>query len=53
MVSAGTAVYDEDDLAQSAFHALCDAVQSGRYEGLADREEVWKLLSTIVLNKFS
>ncbi len=43
--------YDEDDLAQSAFHALCSAIQNGRYEDLADREEVWKLISTIALNK--
>ena len=43
--------YDEDDVAQSAFIALCTAIQSGRYEHLADRSEVWKLLAVITLNK--
>ena len=32
MQSATTTIYDEDDLAQSAFHALCDSIQNGRYE---------------------
>lgn len=52
MRSTSTAYYDEDDLAQSAFYALCSAIQNGRYEGLADRDEIWKLLVTIALNKF-
>ena len=52
MQSATTTCYDEDDLAQSAFHALCDSIQNGRYEDLADRSEVWKLLTTIALNKY-
>ena len=50
--SAKTTCYDEDDLAQSAFHALCDSIQNGRYENLVDRSEVWKLLTTIALNKY-
>ena len=44
--------YDEDDLALSAFHALCDAIQDGRYQELGDRNEIWRVLSTIALNKF-
>ena len=52
MKSMSTACYDEEDLAQSAFFALCSAIQDGRYEGLADRDEIWKLLVTIALNKF-
>ena len=52
MRSTSTACYDEEDLAQSAFYALCTAIQDGRYEGLADRDEIWKLLVTIALNKF-
>ena len=52
MQSASMTCYDEDDLAQSSFHALCNAIRKGCYEQLADRDEVWKLLTTIALNKF-
>jgi len=43
--------YDEHDVAQSAFIALCTAVQSGRYKNVSDRSEIWKLLAVITLNK--
>ena len=43
--------YDEDDVAQSAFISLCSAIQAGRYEMLADRDELWKLLAVITVNK--
>lgn len=46
-----SARYDEDDVAQSAFHALCSAIQAGKYEDVADRGELWQLLATIALNK--
>lgn len=43
--------YDEHDVAQSAFIALCSAVQSGRYKDVSDRIGIWKLLAVITLNK--
>lgn len=49
--AADSACYDEDDVAQSAFHALCSAMQAGKYEDVADRGELWQLLATIALNK--
>ena len=52
MQSISKACSDEEDLAQSAFYALCSSIQDGRYQDLADRDEIWKLLVTIALNKF-
>lgn len=46
-----SACYDEDDVAQSAFHALCAAVQNGQYNDLADRSSIWNLAAAIALNK--
>ncbi len=43
--------YDEDDVAQSAFGALCASVRKGAYSDLAGRGELWQLLSVITLNK--
>jgi len=44
-------VYDEDDVALSAFHTLCDGVQKGRYSDLSNRDELWRLLAVITMNK--
>ncbi len=43
--------YDEDDVAQSAYYSLCSAIQAGRYEELEDRDQLWKLLTVIAVNK--
>lgn len=44
-------VYDEQDAAQSAFHALCAGVSAGRFPDLADRTNLWRLLLTITSRK--
>ena len=44
-------VYDEEDVALSAFSALCEARQAGRYAGVAGRDEIWRLLAVIAINK--
>ena len=46
-----TSAYDEEDVALSAFGALCDGLQDGRYRELADRDELWRLVSVICVNK--
>ena len=46
-----SAAYDEDDVALSAFHALCDAIQNGRYDEIQSRDELWRLLAVITSNK--
>lgn len=45
------AVYDEQDVALSAFHSLFVAARDGRYETLGDRNELWLLLTRIAHNK--
>jgi RNA polymerase sigma factor (sigma-70 family) len=42
---------DEQDVAQSAFFAFCEAAASGQAQQLESRNELWRLLSTIVRNK--
>jgi len=44
-------VYDEEDVALSAFAHFCLAMQDGRYDELRDRNELWNLLATFTLNK--
>lgn len=50
---APKAVYDEEDLANSALNALCQGARDGRFERLESREDLWKLLSTILSRKAS
>lgn len=45
-----TAGFDEEDVALSAFNALCDAVRTGKYN-LGDRNELWRMVAVIVINK--
>ena len=45
------AVTDEEDIAPSAFHSLCDGVTAGRFEQLGGRDDLWRLLVTITLRK--
>jgi DNA-directed RNA polymerase specialized sigma24 family protein len=42
---------DEEDVALSAFHSLCDRAARGRFPELANRDELWRLLSVITARK--
>ena len=46
-----TAGFDEEDVALSAFHEFCRAVQDGRYSRIADRNDLWRLLAVITRRK--
>ena len=43
--------YDEEDVALSAFHSLCERVGRGQFPQLADRDDLWRLLVTIAARK--
>ena len=43
--------YDEEDVALSAFHSLCERVGRGQYPQLTDRDDLWRLLVTITARK--
>jgi DNA-directed RNA polymerase specialized sigma24 family protein len=45
------AAYDEEDVALSAFDALCRGLADGRYPELTDRGQLWQLLATIARRK--
>ena len=49
--NAETRVADEEDLAVTAFHALCDGAASGRFEALQNRDDLWLLLVAITSHK--
>jgi DNA-directed RNA polymerase specialized sigma24 family protein len=42
---------DEEDVAASAFHSLCQGAARGRFPELQDRDNLWKLLVTITAQK--
>ncbi len=42
---------DEEDAALSAMHSFYRGMKDGRYRQLADRDELWRLLVTIVVHK--
>jgi DNA-directed RNA polymerase specialized sigma24 family protein len=42
---------DEEDVALSAFHTFCDRVGRGQFSGLADRNDLWRVLATITTRK--
>jgi DNA-directed RNA polymerase specialized sigma24 family protein len=44
-------VFDEEDVALSAFHSFCDRVGQGQFPQLADRDDLWRLLATITSRK--
>lgn len=44
---------DEEDAALSAMHSFCRGMRAGRYPQLAGRDELWRLLVTIVVRKVS
>jgi DNA-directed RNA polymerase specialized sigma24 family protein len=43
--------FDEEDLALSAFQSFCARAGQGQFPQLADRDDLWKLLSTITTRK--
>ena len=42
---------DEEDVALNAFQSFCVAASDGRFPQLSDRDNLWKLLATIVCRK--
>jgi DNA-directed RNA polymerase specialized sigma24 family protein len=42
---------DEEDVALSAFNSFCDRAARGQFPRLADRDDLWRLLSTITTRK--
>jgi DNA-directed RNA polymerase specialized sigma24 family protein len=44
-------VYDEEDVALSAFANFCGALQRGNYPHLEGRDDLWRLLATFTLRK--
>ena len=50
-IRVASPIYDEDDVALSAFNTLCDGVQKGRYSKVRNRDELWRLLAVITMNK--
>jgi RNA polymerase sigma factor (sigma-70 family) len=49
--SANRGAADEDDVVLSAFNSFCGGAKAGRFPRLGDRENLWKLLVTIVARK--
>ena len=47
------AVSDEEDVALSAFRALCAGALAGRFPRLQDRDDLWRLLVVITARKAS
>jgi DNA-directed RNA polymerase specialized sigma24 family protein len=43
--------FDAEDVALSAFHSFCAAAGRGQFPRLEDRDDLWKLLSTIAARK--
>jgi len=44
-------IHDEDDIATSAFYELCVAIEKSRFADIADRTELWQVLSMIAIRK--
>ena len=43
--------FDEEDVALSAFHSLCNGVKEGKFPKLDDRDNLWSLLVVITARK--
>ncbi|MEM7309697.1 MAG: ECF-type sigma factor [Planctomycetota bacterium] len=43
--------FDEEDVALSAFHSLCEGVRRGRFPELGDRDGLWALLAVMTARK--
>ncbi len=48
---ASRRVADEEDVALSAFHSLCEGAAQGHFTQLSDRDDLWRLLLAIVHQK--
>jgi DNA-directed RNA polymerase specialized sigma24 family protein len=44
-------VFDEEDVAISAFESFCDRAGQGQFPELAGRDELWRLLVTLTVRK--
>lgn len=42
---------DEEDVALSAFHSFCQAVERGRFPQLSNRDDLWQLLVMLTARK--
>ncbi|MFO0818054.1 MAG: ECF-type sigma factor [Pirellulales bacterium] len=51
MGSASRRIADEEDIAVSVFQSLCRGAAEGRFQILADRDDLWKLLVAIAGQK--
>lgn len=45
--------YDEEDVALSAFHSMCEGMSEGRFPDLYDRDNLWRLMLTITVRKIA
>ncbi|MDB5348929.1 MAG: hypothetical protein JWN86_176 [Planctomycetota bacterium] len=45
------AAADEEDVALSAFHSLCEGMAADRFPRLGGRDDLWRLLVTITMRK--
>ena len=43
--------FDEEDVALSAFHSLCEGVKKGQFPDLGDRHDLWAVLVVITARK--
>jgi DNA-directed RNA polymerase specialized sigma24 family protein len=43
--------FDEEDIALSAFQSFCERAGRGQFPNLSDRNDLWRLLSTITTRK--
>ncbi len=43
--------FDEEDVALSAFHSFCERAGRGEFAQVIDRNDLWRLLSTITARK--
>jgi DNA-directed RNA polymerase specialized sigma24 family protein len=51
LLGAPRRMADEEDVALSAMNRFCRAAQEGRYPGLADRDDLWRLLVQITTHR--
>src|SRR6478752_225355 len=51
LVGAARRARDEEDVALSAFDSFCRGAAAGRFPRLDDRDNLWKVLTTIAARK--
>ena len=51
MTTNRRAAADESDVALSAFHSFINAIRNGKFGGLSDRDQLWRLLVVIAKRK--